>query len=172
METRATGRSNRQESYGVYKNLYKLTIGGGVAFWAANFVTSLTPIAAEYRAGLSISYVPMLVQSLLGGLVIGCCVAYSLLRFFDKVPTRNPILKAGILSFVALVLATTMTGGTGSLLGLSDALHYFIIGAMVNVPRFLILGITIGYLYKRLYGSDSPAAYAMSSQGGIADDKG
>lgn len=157
METRAAGRSNRQESYGVYKNLYKLTIGGGVAFGAANFVTSLTPMAAEYRAGLSISYVPMLVQSLLAGLVIGCCVGYSLLRFFDKVPTRNPILKSEILSFVALVLATTMIGGTGSLLRSSDASRYFLIGAMLNVPRFLILGLVVGYLYKRLYGSASPA---------------
>jgi hypothetical protein len=28
--------------------------------------------------------------------------------------------------------------------------RYFLIGAMLNVPRFLILGMVIGYLYKRL----------------------
>lgn len=45
--------------------LYKLTIGGGVAFWAANLAISRTPIAAEYRAALSISYLPMaLVEAL------------------------------------------------------------------------------------------------------------
>jgi hypothetical protein len=35
----------------------------------------------------------------------------------------------------------------------SDALHVFLIGEVLNVPRFLFLGIVIGYLYKRLYGS-------------------
>jgi hypothetical protein len=171
MENRATGRSKRQTSHGVYKNLHKLTIGGGAAFWATNFATSLLPIAADYRAALSISYLPMvLVESLLGGLIIGCCVSYSLLRLFDKIPTENPILKSEMLSFVALVLAVIMSGVTSSLLERSDAFHYFVVGAMLNVPRFLILGLVVGYLYKRLYGSASPAAYAMSGQGGTADD--
>jgi len=35
------------------KKLYILTIGGGVAFWAANFAISRTPSAAEYRAALT-----------------------------------------------------------------------------------------------------------------------
>ena len=87
------------------KKLYKLTIGGGVAFWAANFAISLTPIAAEYRAALSISYLPMIVESLIGGLIIGFCVSYFLLRLFDKIPTKNPILKSVVLSFIAFVIA-------------------------------------------------------------------
>jgi len=35
------------------KKLYKLTIGGGVVFWATTIATSLLPIAAEYRAAFS-----------------------------------------------------------------------------------------------------------------------
>jgi hypothetical protein len=153
METRATGRSKRQTSYEFYKKLYKLTIGGGVAFWATTFATSLLPIAAEFRAAFSISQFLIVVESLLGGMIIACCVSYPLLRFFDKIPTKNPILKSVILSFVALVIATIMIRGASSFLRTSDALHYFLIGAMLNVPRFLILGLVIGYLYKRLYGS-------------------
>ena len=152
METRATGRSKRQTSYEFYKRLYKLTIGGGVAFWAITIAFSLLPIAAEFRAALSISYVQVvLVESLLGGMIIGCCVSYSLLRFFDKIPTKNPILKSEILSFVALGIVSILLGVAAS--RTSDALHVFLIGAMLNVPRFLILGLVIGYLYKRLYGS-------------------
>ena len=94
METQATGRSKRQTSHEFYKKLYKLTGAGGAAFWLANFAISRTPIAAEYRAALSISYFPMLLESLLGGLIIGFCVSYFLLRFFDKIPTKNPILKS------------------------------------------------------------------------------
>ena len=87
------------------KKLYTLTIGGGVAFWAANFAISRTPIAAEYRAALSISYLPMIFESLIAGLIIGCCVSYCLVRFIDKIPIKNPILKSVILSFVALGIA-------------------------------------------------------------------
>jgi hypothetical protein len=151
METRATGRSKRQTSYEFYKRLYKLTIGGGVAFWATTIAFSLLPIAAEFRAAFSISYIQVvLVESLLGGMIIGCCVSYFLLRFFDKIPTKSPILKSLILSFVALVIALIMVGGAASLLGTSDALHVFLIGAMLNVPRFLSLGVIIGYLYNRI----------------------
>ena len=47
-----------------------LTIAGGAAFWLSNFAISRTPIAAEYRAALSISYYPMLLEALIGGLII------------------------------------------------------------------------------------------------------
>jgi hypothetical protein len=152
METRATGRSKRQTSYEFYKKLFKLTIGAGSAFWAITIAFSLLPIAAEFRAALSISYIQMvLVESLLGGMIIGCCLSYFLLHFFDKIPTKNPILKSEILSFVALVIVLILVQVAAS--RTSDALHVFLIGAVGNVPRFLFVGIVIGYLYKRLYGS-------------------
>src|SRR5512136_2599290 len=133
------------------KKLYKLTIGGGVAFWAANFAISLTPIAAEYRAALSISYLPMIVESLIGGLIIGFFVSYFLLRFFDKIPTKNPILKSVILSLIALIIGTILLEAPASF-RTSDAPYYFLFGTTLNLPRFLVLGIVIGYLYKRLCG--------------------
>jgi multisubunit Na+/H+ antiporter MnhE subunit len=90
------------------------------------------------------------VQSLLFGLIIACCVSYFLLRYFDKIPTKNSILKSEILSFVALVIALIVLQVAAS--RTSDALQVFFIGAMLNVPRFLFPGIVVGYLYKRLYG--------------------
>jgi hypothetical protein len=77
-----------------------LAIGGGLGLWLANFAISLTPIAAEYRAALSISYVPMPLQALLGGLILGVCVSCFLLRFFGKIPAKSPILKSVLLSFM------------------------------------------------------------------------
>ena len=52
------------------KEITILAVAGGLGFWVANFAISLTPIAAEYRAALSISYYPMLFEALIGGLVI------------------------------------------------------------------------------------------------------
>ena len=130
------------------KEITILAVAGGMGFWAANFAISLTPIAAEYRAALSISYFPMLLESLLGGLIIGFCVSYFLLRFFDKIPTKNPILKALILSFVTMVFIEVLsTFGNPS-----NAYVYLLIDTVMNIPRILALGITIGYLYKKLYG--------------------
>lgn len=127
-----------------------LAIAGGLAFWAANFAISLTPIAAEYRAALSISYLPMIVESLVGGLIIGFFVSYFLLRFFDKIPTKNTILKSVILSFIALIIVTILIEVPSSFLTTSDVLRYFLIGALFNVLRILALGIVIGYLYNRI----------------------
>jgi hypothetical protein len=141
------------QSKEIWRKASILAIAGGLAFWAANFAISLTPIAAEYRAALSISYLPMIVESLIGGLIIGFFVSYFLLRFFDKIPTKNPILKSVILSLIALIIATILLEVPSSFLTPnSDPMRYFLIGALFNVLRILALGIVIGYLYKRLYG--------------------
>jgi hypothetical protein len=149
MEPSATDRSKQQTSSEFYKKLFKLTIGGGVVFWAITFAFSLFPIAAELRAALSISYVQMiLVESLTGGMIISCGLSYILLRFFDKIPPKNPILKSVILSFVALGIVSILVGVAAS--RTSDALHIFLLGVTLNIPRFLFVGIVIGYLYKKL----------------------
>jgi hypothetical protein len=150
MET--TVRDKQQTSGKFYKKLFKLTIGGGIAFWATTIVFSLLPIAGDFRAEVSISYIQVvLVQSLIFGLIIECLVSYFLLRFFDKIPTKNSILKSEILSFIALAIALIVLLVAAS--RTSDPLQVFLIGAMLNIPRFLIPGIVVGYLYKRLYGS-------------------
>ena len=106
----------------------------------------------------------MPLESLLGGLIIGFCVSYFLLRFFDKIPTKNPILKSVILSFIVLIIVTMLIEVPAKFLTTtSDAMHYFLIGTMFNVLRILVLGIVIGYLYKGLYKGFSPSAVASLS---------
>ena len=145
MEQKKTTRS---------KEITILAAAGGLGFWLVNFAISLTPIAAEYRAALSISYYPMLLEALIGGLIIGFCVSYSLLRFFGKLPTKSPILKSVILSFIALIVVTMLIEVPAKFFAsTNDAMRYFLIGTMFNVIRIPALGIVIGYLYKRLNGS-------------------
>jgi len=128
------------------------TLAGGLGFWVANFAISRTPIAAEYRAALSISYYPMLLAALIGGLLIGFCVSYFLVRFFDKIPTKNPVLKSVILSFIVLIMVTLLIGGPSSFLATGDVLRYFTIGTIFNVIRILALGIGIGLLCNKIDG--------------------
>jgi NhaP-type Na+/H+ or K+/H+ antiporter len=105
----------------------------------------------------------MLLESLVGGLFIGFCVSYLLHRFFDKIPTKTPILKSEILSFIVLVIVTILLQGPASLLTTSDDLRYFLIGTMSNFLRILALGVAIGYLYTRLYRGSNPSASASKS---------
>jgi hypothetical protein len=149
METQATARSKRQTSHEFYKKLFKMTGAGGAAFWITDFVISVSPFAAEYKAAFSISYLPMaLVEALVGGLVIGCWVSYLLLRFFDKIPTKNPILKALTLSLVTMVIIEVLS----TLVNPGNATVYLLIDTGMNLPRFLTLGIVIGYRYDKLTG--------------------
>jgi CBS-domain-containing membrane protein len=149
MEPQATDRTKHQTSHEFSKKLIKLTVAGGLAFWIVDFVISLSPISAEYLAAFSISYLPLaLVEALVGGLIIACFVSFFLLRFFEKIPTNNPILKSLILSFAAIgVIEVLSTFGNPS-----NAYVYLLVDTVMNIPRILALGIVIGYLYKRLHG--------------------
>ena len=141
------------QSKAIWRQASIVALAGAMAFWVANFAISLTPIAAEYRAALSISYLPMLLEALLGGLIIGFCVSFFLHRFFEKIPTDNPILKSVILSLIVLIIVTLLIEVPAkSFTTTSDALRYFLIGAMFNVLRILALGIVVGHLYDRLNG--------------------
>jgi hypothetical protein len=127
-----------------------LAVGGALGFWLANFAISLTPLAADYRAALSIAYLPMLVEALLGGLIIGACVSYCLLRFFDKIPTNSPMAKSLVLSFAAFVVVTLFLEVPAKFLTpMSDAVTYFLIAGLFNGLRILALGAVIGHLYSR-----------------------
>ena len=98
---------------------------------------------------MSISYYPMLLESLIGGLTIGLWVSFSLVRFYDRIPTKDPIQKSILLSSFALVIVTIILGGPSSFFATNNVLRYFIIGTAFNVIRITALGIAIGYGYKR-----------------------
>lgn len=103
---------------------------------------------------MSISYYPMLLESLIGGLIIGLWVSYPLLRFFDKIPAKGPILKSIILSAIVLVIVTILLGSPSSFFATNNVVRYFIIGTLFNVIRILALGIAIGLLYGKVAGGN------------------
>ena len=141
---------------GNWSGVARLAVGGGLGFWVANLAISLTPLAAEYRAALSIPYLPMLLQALLGGLAIGVGVSYFLTRLPDRIPPRNPVLKALVLSLIALILATLLIELPAKLLlPTSDAVRYFLIGTLFNALRILSLGVVIGLLSRGSNGRTS-----------------
>lgn len=135
----------------MWKDTLVLTAVGGLAFWLANFAISRTRIAAEYRSAMSISYFPMLLESLVGGLIIGFLVSYPLLRFFDRIPGRGAVVKSVMVSSFVLVMATILVGRPSSFSATDNVVRYFLISTMINVIRILALGLATGYVCKVKY---------------------
>jgi hypothetical protein len=147
METQVTSHSKTQASREFSKKLLMLVAVGGAAFWMIDFVISVSPIATEYKAAFSISSLPVaLAEALVGGMVIALCVSFFLLRFFDRIPTNNPISKALILSFLAMLIIEILS----TLVDPKNASTYLLVDTAMNVPRFLALGWVVGHSYDRL----------------------
>jgi uncharacterized protein YacL len=149
METQLTGQSKAQASREFSKKMLVLAAAGGVAFWIIDFIISVSPIAAEYKAAFSISSLPVaLVEALAGGVVIAFCISFFLLRFLDRLPGKKPIFKALILSFFIMVIIEVFS----ALGNPADASIFLLLDTGMNLPRFLALGLVIGYLFDKQIG--------------------
>lgn len=149
METNSMGQFERPTVRQFQRKLLQLTVAGGLTFWATTIAISLLPIATEYRTALGFSHLSVLIESFIMGMIIAGLVSYGLLRFFDRTPAKNPILKAELLSGIVLVIALVTVQGTAALAKPVDGLHLFLLGGLLDVPRFLLLGLAIGYLCRR-----------------------
>jgi hypothetical protein len=149
MQTQLTCQNKVQASPEFLKKLLMLVAAGGAAFWITDFVISVSPIAAEYKAAFSISSLPVaLADALVGGLVIALCVSFFLLRFLDRIPGKKPIFKALILSFFIMVIIEVFSAlGNPAL-----ASVYLLLVTGMNAPRFLALGLVTGYLFDKQKG--------------------
>jgi len=146
MQTRATGIRKKESSRDFSKKLLKLAVAGSAAFWVTNFVMAVSPIAEVYKAAFSISSLPVaLTEALVGGLVISSCVSFFLLRFLSRLPGKNSILKALILSFSAMAIIEILS----ALGNPSNASVYLLLDSVMNTPRFLALGLVIGYGFEK-----------------------
>ncbi|PKN88384.1 MAG: hypothetical protein CVU46_01050 [Chloroflexi bacterium HGW-Chloroflexi-8] len=146
MQNSVTSKRKVQATSQFSKRLLLLAAAGGAAFWITDFIIVVSPISAEYKAAFSISSLPVaLVGALIGGLVIAFCISFFLCRVFDRIPGRNTIQKALILSFSAMAIIEIFSA-------FADPAHastYLLLDTGMNVPRFLALGWTIGFVFDK-----------------------
>ena len=146
MASQITGQYEAQASRESSKKLLMLAAAGGASFWTIDFVISVSPIAVQYKAAFSISSLPVaLVEAFVGGVVIALCVSFFLLRFFNRIPGKNPIFKAVFLGFFIMAVIE----GLSALGHPAYASVYLLLDTGMNVPRFLALGLVIGYLFDK-----------------------
>ncbi len=149
MESQVTCQSKPQASREFSKKLLMLAAAGGAAFWITDFVIAVSPIATEYKAAFSISSLLVaLAEALVGGMVIALCVSLLLLCFVDKLPGKRTIFKALILSFFIMVMIEVFS----ALGNPTHASVYLLLDTGMNAPRFLALGLVIGYLFDKQKG--------------------
>jgi uncharacterized protein YacL len=149
MDTQVTCQSKVQASREFPKKLLKLAAAGGAGFWIIDFVMAVSPIASEYKAAFSISSLPVaLVEALTGGVVIALCISFFLLRFFERIPGKTPIFKALILGFFIMVMIEVIS----ALANPAHASVYLLLDTGMNTPRFLALGLVMGYLLNKEKG--------------------
>lgn len=136
---------------------WSLALMGAGAFWLANFLISLTPMAAAYRSALSIPYLPMLVEAAVGGLIVGCAMAFPLARFPERIPGTGPLGKALVLGLGALVLLTVLLDGPSKLRSdLVDPGRWLLVSTLINTIRILALTLAMGLVARRRTGPTDP----------------
>jgi hypothetical protein len=146
MQTRVTGQTKAQAAREFLEKLLMLAATGGAAFWITDFVIAVSPITAQYQAAFSISSLPVaLAEASVGGLLIALCVSIFLLCFVDRIPGKNPIYKALILSLSAMAIIEVLS----ALANPAHASIYLLLDTGMNVPRFLALGLVIGYIFDK-----------------------
>jgi hypothetical protein len=123
-----------------------LAAAGSAAFWVTDFVIAVSPIAAQYKAAFSISSLPVaLAEAFVGGLAIAWCVSFFLLRFVDRLPGKKTIFKAMVLSYFVMAIIEVFS----ALGNPAHASDYLLLVTGMNAPRFLALGLMIGYCFDR-----------------------
>ncbi len=144
MKISVTDQSKTHNSQDFLKKLLTLTAAGGAAFWITDLLVAVSPMAVAYKAAFSISSLPVaLAEALTGGLVIAFCVSFFLIRFFDRLPGKESIFKALILTFGVMIIIEILSA-------LGDPAHasvYLLLDTGMNAPRFLALGWMISHVF-------------------------
>jgi hypothetical protein len=145
---------NRAKTIAVYKMSYKLVLAGALTYVltrAAVHLVSPSP-PPPFKLG------PLLDPSLIiPSLIVGYAVAYSLVRYYDRIPFSDPIAKSVVLSTVALLiiasLETLAAGGNA---------YYFMVYVLYEAAAFTATGLVIGFGFLRIYGKQSPPVIEMT----------
>ena len=150
MEQGVSCHKKREKPAGHSKLLLKLTLIGGIVFWLTSILTSLLPLAAQYRAAFSNwSIYTVWIGSLLIGLLNAFLLSWLLLRLHTKYPNQNVIRWAVLFSAGVLLIALLLVDLPMFLQGTRENLIYFLVGIAFNIVRFLLLGLAIGYTLTR-----------------------
>ena len=125
-------------------------LAGGVVFWLTSILTSLLPIAAQYRAAFSNwSIYTVWIGSFFLGMLNSLLVSWLLLRLHAKYPKRNVVGWAVLYSTAVLLIALLLVDIPMFLQGSREKIAYFFVGVAFNAVRFLLLGLSIGCVLVR-----------------------
>ena len=138
--------------YSVLRGGYKLMILGIIIFVVARIIQALVwPVPSELSSQANASLMQNLVSIIIGGIFWGFAVGFSFVRYSPNPRLINPIYRALTISILTVFIVNAL----GTLLHLNDAASYYLMAVAYSMPSYLILGIVLGYSYKRFTRTDS-----------------
>jgi hypothetical protein len=79
------------------------------------------------------------------GILWGVVVSFAFVRYTSKSHLTNPVYRALIFS----ILTVFIVSAPGTLLHLNGAASYYLLAVAYLMPSYLILGLVLGFSYKR-----------------------
>jgi hypothetical protein len=151
--SRNTHPSRGATSMAIYKLSYKPALAGVLAFLAVRVATHI--IFPNPPSPIKLG--PLLdTGTLFLCAIVSFSVSYYLIRYYDRLPFTNPIMKSIILSTLALVIL-----GALSALAAGNS-FYFMVYLFYGAADFTATGVVVGFVYARTYGPQSPVALVVS----------
>lgn len=137
----------RNDRSGTGTRLLVLTLTGGGVFWIVSFFTSLLPLAAAYRAAYSDwSRQTVWIGAAFMGLLFCAGISALYVRLFEKIPAKQHVFKALLISAAVLTAAVLAINLPMALRLAQTPLRYFLLGVALDAARFLLAGLAIGLL--------------------------
>ena len=130
-------------SIGIYRKSLIPTLTGGLAYvFVSSIQASLLSVPQELRSPATIQ---VAVDELIGGLFISLCIAFYAVKIANHGWFKGLIMKSIIFSLIALLIVTILV----TLIHLSDSSNYFLLFFVYDIPRYLALGLVVGFTLER-----------------------
>ncbi len=145
---------------------------GLIAGLFTGFLSVAIRLSSEYLFEKSLKLPPypissaVIVDSVLGGAIIGLFLGASLDWAYDRLPTSNPISKSLILS----LLFFGFFEGLGTLVFYSsNPVRHLAVAVPADLPIYLVLALALGYSYDKIRPREAKMIIERASHLGSLD---
>ena len=137
---------NWSSMYTAIRGGYKVIILGIITLVVEGIVQVIVwPVPSELSFQANPSLMQNLGPAIIGGLFWGFIISFYFVGYSHKIPLATPIHRALIISF----LTVFVVNGLITLFHLNDPVSYYLWAVAYSIPRYFILGIVLGYSYKK-----------------------
>jgi hypothetical protein len=146
--SRAHYSTKREKDYNIYKKSAIPALFGGISYLIVTMIQpEIIPLPEVLKSSVVTLNAPNVIGIFIfGGFVSLCVISYSI-RYSNKISPSNIVLRSVIYAFFPLFIVTALI----TLYHLDGGLSYLLLEVALNAPRYLVLGLVVGLVYRRSY---------------------